>query len=91
MIEITSANIEKAITKARQTKPLVKIIEFRLYSVTNKTTGATYEVKFSKINNRKFAQCDCKSGQQGKFLCYHVGAAIGVHIVLAEQMHTATA
>ncbi len=91
MILITSATIEKAINKARQTKPFVKVIEFRRYSVTNKTTGANYTVKFTKINNRKFAQCDCKSGQQGKFICYHVGAAIGVHIVLAEQMQTATA
>jgi hypothetical protein len=90
MIEITKTNIEKAINKARIAKPFVKVIEFPRYSVTNKTTGANYEVRFTKINNRKFAQCDCKSGQQGKFLCYHIGASIGVHIVLAEQM-TATA
>jgi hypothetical protein len=87
MIEITSANIEKAINKARQTKPFVKVIEFRLYSVTNKTTGATYEVKFTKINNTKYAECNCKA----TVICYHIGASIGAHIVLAEQMHTATA
>jgi hypothetical protein len=87
MIEITSANIEKAINKARQTKPFVKVIEFRLYSVTNKTTGATYEVKFSKLGNKKLAECNCKA----TVICYHIGAAIGAHIVLAEQMHTATA
>jgi hypothetical protein len=85
MIEITSANIEKAINKARQTKPFVKVIEFRRYSVTNKTSGANYTVKFSKINNRKFAECNCKA----IVVCYHIGASIGAHIVLAEQMHTA--
>jgi hypothetical protein len=87
MIEITKTNIEKAINKARQTKPFVKVIEFRRYQVTNKITGATYEVKFTKINNRKFAQCDCKA----TVICYHIGASIGAHIVLAERMNTAPA
>jgi hypothetical protein len=87
MIEITKSNIEKAINKARQTKPFVKVLEFRRYSVTNKTTGANYTVKFTKINNRKFAECNCKA----TVVCYHIGASIGAHIVLAEQMHTATA
>jgi hypothetical protein len=81
MIEINTQNTAKAIEKARKTKPLVKVIEFRHYQVTNKITGATYTVKFSKINNRKFAECDCKSIK----VCYHIGASIGFHIVLAEQ------
>ncbi len=85
MIEITKANIEKAIERARATKPLVKVIQFRLYSVTNKQTGANYTVKFSKIGNKKFAECNCKAGQQGKFVCKHIGASIGIHIVLAAQ------
>jgi hypothetical protein len=89
MIEVTKANIEKAIDRAKQTKPLVKVIEFRLYSVTNKETGANYTVKFSKIGNRKFAECDCKAGQQGKFICKHIGASIGIHIVLAAQTASA--
>ncbi len=86
MIEITKTNIEKATNKARQTKPLVKVIEFRHYQVTNRETGTKYEVKFSKIGNRKFGECTCKAGQAGKFLCYHIGAAIGLHVVLSEQM-----
>jgi hypothetical protein len=85
MIEITKESIEKATAKARQTKPLVKVIEFRHYQVTNRENGNTYTVKFSKVGNRKFAECDCKAGQAGKFLCYHVGSSIGYHIVLAEQ------
>ncbi len=81
MIEINTQNLDKAIAKARQTKPLVKVLEFRTYLVTNKITGATYTVKFSKVNNRKFAECDCKATRT----CYHIGAAIGIHIVLAAQ------
>ena len=85
MIEINETNIQKAIAKARQSKPLVKVIEFRTYRVTNRENGNTYTVKFSKVGNRKFAECDCKAGRAGKFLCYHVGSSIGYHIVLAEQ------
>ncbi len=88
MIEITKENIEKAIERAKQSKPLVKVIKFRLYSVTNKETGANYTVKFSKIDNRKFADCDCKCGLQGKYVCKHIAASIGLHIILAEKMQT---
>lgn len=89
MIEITRENIQKAIDRAKQTKPRVKVIQFRLYSVTNKETGANYTVKFSKISNKKFAECSCKCGQKGKFVCKHIGASIGIHIVLAAQTASA--
>jgi SWIM zinc finger len=85
MLEITKENIQKATAKARETKPLVKILEFRKYQVTNRETGAKYTVKFSKIGNRKFAECDCKCGQQRRYICKHIGASIGIHIVLAAQ------
>jgi hypothetical protein len=85
MIEINQTNIQKAIEKARATKPLVKVIEFRTYQVTNKETGAKYEVRFSKIGGKKLAECDCISTK----VCYHIGAAIGIHIVLAAQTVTA--
>jgi hypothetical protein len=85
MIEINETNIQKAIAKARQTKPLVKVIEFRHYQVTNRETGAKYEVKFSKVSGKKFADCNCKCGLQGKYVCKHIGSSIGLHIVLAAQ------
>jgi uncharacterized Zn finger protein len=85
MIEINQTNLQKAIEKARQTKPLVKVLEFRTYQVTNRETGATYTVKFSKVNNRKFADCSCKCGQQGKYACKHIAASIGIHLLLAAQ------
>jgi uncharacterized Zn finger protein len=85
MIEINTQNLIKATEKARATKPLVKVIEFRTYQVTNRETGATYTVKFSKVNNRKFADCSCKCGQQGKYACKHIAASIGIHLLLAAQ------
>jgi uncharacterized Zn finger protein len=85
MIEINEYNTVKAIEKARQTKPLVKVIEFRTYQVTNRETGAKYEVKFSKVNGKKYADCNCKCGLQGKYVCKHIAASIGIHLLLAAN------
>ncbi len=85
MVEINETNIQKAIEKARQTKPLVKVIEFRHYQVMNRETGAIYEVSFTKVGGKKFADCNCKCGLQGKYVCKHIAASIGIHIILAEQ------
>jgi hypothetical protein len=82
MIEINKQNIEKAIEKAKQTKPLVRVIEFRHYQVMNRTTGAKYTVSFSKIGGKKLAECSCPATK----VCYHIAASIGVHVVLAAQI-----
>jgi hypothetical protein len=81
MIEINQHNIQRAIEKARQTKPLVRVIEFRTYQVTNRTTGAQYTVKFSKVGGKKLAECDCKATK----VCYHIASSVALHIVLATQ------
>ncbi len=82
MLEITKENIEKATAKARIAKPLVKVIEFRRYSVTNRETGATYEVRFTKIGGRKFGECNCKATK----ICYHISSSLPIHLVWASQM-----
>ena len=82
MLEITKETIEKATAKARIAKPLVKVIEFRRYSVTNRETGASYEVKFSKVGNRKFGECTCPATK----ICYHISSCLPINAVLASQM-----
>ncbi len=82
MLEITKESIEKATAKARIAKPLVKVIEFRRYSVTNRETGATYEVRFTKIGGRKFGECNCKATK----ICYHISSCLPINAVLASQM-----
>lgn len=45
MIQLTSIEtLTNAITKARTVKPLVRVIAFGKYAVTNKQTLATYTV-----------------------------------------------
>lgn len=45
MIKLTTAGaMQKAIDKARNVKPPVRVMRFGSYKVTNKQTGATYTV-----------------------------------------------
>ncbi len=85
MIQLTTAaKLENAITKARTVKPRVRVNCFGSYTVTNKTTGATYSVECLKQDGKRFAHCSCKAGQRGQ-ACYHVAAAVAAHIQLAAE------
>ncbi len=85
MIQLTTAaKLENAINKARTTKPRVRVNCFGSYTVTNKTTGATYSVECLKQDGKRFAHCSCKAGQRGQ-ACYHVAAAVAAHIQLATE------
>jgi hypothetical protein len=85
MIQLTSATaIEKAINKARTTKPRVRVNCFGSYTVTNKTTGATYTVTCEKRDGKRFASCTCRAGELRK-ACYHLAAAVAAHIQLAAE------
>jgi hypothetical protein len=88
MIQLTSpAPLENAIAKARAVKPLVRVVKFGSYTVTNKTTGATYTVTCEKRDGRRFAGCTCKAGERGQ-ACYHVAAALPAHLQLAHERAT---
>ncbi len=85
MIQLTSiSKLENAINKARTVKPRVHVVKFGSYTVTNKTTGATYTVECEKREGKRFASCTCKAGERGQ-ACYHVASAVSVHIQLAAE------
>ncbi len=85
MIQLTTAaKLEKAITKARTVKPRVRVNCFGSYTVTNKTTGATYSVECLKQDGKRFAHCSCEAGKRGR-ACYHIAAAVAAHIQLATE------
>ncbi len=85
MIQLTSpAALTNAITKARTVKPFVRVVAFGHYTVTNKTTGATYTVECEKRDGKRLASCSCVAGERGK-PCYHVAAAVSAHIQLAAE------
>jgi uncharacterized protein YjhX (UPF0386 family) len=85
MIQLTStATLESAINKARTVKPLVRVVKFGAYTVTNKATGATYTVECMKREGKRFAHCTCKAGERGQ-ACYHLASAVAAHIQLATE------
>ncbi len=89
MVQLTSATaIEKAINKARTVKPRVHVNCFGSYTVTNKTTGATYSVECLKQDGKRYAHCSCEAGKRGR-ACYHLAAAVAAHIQLAADKQAA--
>jgi hypothetical protein len=85
MIMLEESKMKRAIEKARVVKPLVKYIAFRHYTVTNKQNGATYNVRFDKVNKKPFASCDCPCGEAEKFICYHIAASVPNHLLTAAE------
>lgn len=86
MIQLTTVSkLQNAIDKARTVKPLVRVVKFGNYTVTNKATLATYTVECVKRDGKRFAACSCKAGQAGKHACYHIAAAVGAHLQLAAE------
>jgi hypothetical protein len=86
MVEIKSGEkMDKAIQRAKDANLLVQVADFREYKVTNRETGAVYEVNFYVSAGRKFGDCQCRAGQCGQ-LCKHVAAALGWHVVRAAEI-----
>lgn len=85
MIHLTPATIESSIENARKSNLLVRrTATFRVYTVTNRENGHTYEVTFSVHNGNKFADCTCSAAQWGR-ACKHVAAAAGLHVMIAAE------
>jgi hypothetical protein len=85
MIQLTTAaKLENAINKARTVKPLVRVAKFGSYTVTNKTTLATYTVECVKRDGKRFGHCSCEAGKRGQ-ACYHLAAAVSAHMQLAAD------
>jgi len=85
MIQIeTQEQFTKAAERARRGRLFVAFVRFRQYRVTNRATGAIYNVNFFVSRGRRFGGCDCKGGAQGR-ACKHLAAALAVHIGIAAM------
>jgi hypothetical protein len=88
-IQITdNETMKRAAKRARACKPLVQVIRFREYLVTNRASKAAYSVTFSVIAGRKFSECTCRAGLNG-LVCYHVAAAASRHLICAAEIAAA--
>jgi uncharacterized Zn finger protein len=86
MIELKNATqLTNAIERAKAGRLFVQATDrFRQYTVTNRETGARYNVQFMLSAGRRFATCTCKAGLNGQ-ACKHVAAAVALHLYIAAQ------
>jgi len=84
MIKLDITKMQKALQRAKQLRPRVRMIGERVYEVIG-SKGDTYKVGFAIVkdargNRVKLGECNCLAGQN-EMACYHLAAAvnIGVH------------
>lgn len=76
------AQFTRAAERARAERQFVRRLETTLYEVTNLAKrGRPYLVRFTNLDGRWFAHCDCEAGHPTKghhrvpLMCKHVFAA----------------
>jgi hypothetical protein len=89
MIELKSKEqMAKAIQRARQLKPFVRVRGFRWYEVQSSSSEEIYTIHFYKEGKRRLGECNCKGAQRG-YVCYHLAASAAIHIGIASMRRTA--
>jgi hypothetical protein len=89
MIELRNKQqMERAIKRAQQLKPFVRVRGFRWYEVKSSKSEEIYTLHFYKDGKRRLAECTCKGNQSG-YVCLHIAAAAAVHIGIASMRRAA--
>ena len=79
--------LEKAATKARTVKPIVRMLSFGLYSVQG-STGNFYTVKCHRNEQgEKVVACECEGARRG-LVCFHSTSALELHCTQAKHRAT---
>jgi hypothetical protein len=81
MFRLGTANLSKAIERARSLHPKVRCVMFGLYEVTG-SKGNTYLVRCWKERTGKFVDCSCHT--KDGVACKHGVAAIPLHSFIAQ-------
>jgi hypothetical protein len=81
MFRLGTADLNKAIERARSLHPKVKCVMFGLYEVTG-SKGNTYLVRCWKERGGKFVDCSCQT--KDGTACKHGVAAIPLHSFMAQ-------
>jgi hypothetical protein len=89
VIELKSKEqMSKAIKRARQLKPFVRVRGFRWYEVKSSNNDSIYTVHFYKVGRQRLGECNCKAGERD-LVCYHLAGAAAVHIGIAAMRRAA--
>ena len=89
MIELRSREqMARAIERAKKLRPFVRVRGFRWYEVQSADGRQTYTLHFYNNGGQRLAECTCKGHERG-YVCYHVAAAVAVHIGIAAMRRAA--
>jgi hypothetical protein len=89
VIELKSKEqMTRAIKRAHQLKPFVRVRGFRWYEVQSSNGENVYTIHFYKAGKQKLGECNCKAGERG-LVCYHLAGAAAVHIGIASMRRAA--
>lgn len=88
MIQITAndQSLERAKRRALTIHNTVKVLDLakRIYSVTSRRSGQTYNVRLLKSAQGNFASCTCQAGLNDQ-ACHHVPSVILVNNALMKM------
>jgi hypothetical protein len=83
MIQLRSKDqFARAIKRAKELKPFVRVRGFRWYEVKSSNGETIYTIHFYKHGRDKFGECNCPAGERG-LICYHLAGAAAIHIGIA--------
>lgn len=82
MFTLETAEISRAIEKAKALHPKVRMIRFGEYAVTG-SRGNTYTVRCYRDRGQKVVDCGCRT--RDGVACKHGMAAVSLHIAVAAR------
>ncbi len=83
MFIIEDTQLEKAIERAKDLHPTVRMVRFGEYIVSSSKAGVEYIVKCLRAANQKVVACSCPT--KNGVACKHGVAAASLHVGLARQ------
>jgi uncharacterized Zn finger protein len=86
MFIIEETELAKAIERARELHPTVRVIAFGEYTVTGSQQGTIYTVKcYRDEQNQKVVDCSCAT--RDGVACKHGMAAVALHLYMAAVQY----
>ncbi len=84
MFIIEQTEISKAVERAKELHPKVRMVTFGLYEVTG-SQGNAYAVRCWRESGQKAVDCTCPT--RDGVACKHGMAAVSLHIAVARRSH----
>ncbi len=82
MFRLEDTDISKAVERAKELHPTVRVIAYGEYTVIGSQAGALYTVKCYR-DTEGFKTVDCSCATRDGVACKHAMAAVALHLYMA--------